>query len=174
MKVKNELLKEHKFYKSRSGKPGARPSTHTWRMHGFHVQNTEVLNEIRCTLEAEFCCYGYRNVTSVLRDKTYLINHKKVYWIMDENKLLLGNVISTNWKRCFVQHRRDASSTCGLRAKNATITYWAYRTFSLVWSWNRSSNQAFANTMWSTISAQLIWNTALMVLKYVMIMDRNS
>jgi hypothetical protein len=74
------------------------------------VLNTEVLNEIRSTLEAEFCCYGYRNVTSVLRDKAYLINHKKVYRIMDENKLLLGKVISSNGKRCFVQHRRiDAS-----------------------------------------------------------------
>ena len=98
------------YYKSRTGKPGAKPSTHTWRTDGTRVLNSQLLDEIRSTLEAEFCCYGYRNVTSVLRDNAYLINHKKVYRIMDENKLLLGKVISSKGKRCFVQHRRiDAS-----------------------------------------------------------------
>ena len=122
------------YYKSRTGKPGARPSTHTWRTDGIRVLNTEVLNEIRSTLEAEFCCYGYRNVTSVLRDKAYLINHKRSIelWMRinccwASSSAVMGSDASCSIEESTHQDQWSTcawtSSTCGLRAKNATITY---------------------------------------------------
>lgn len=65
-----------------------------------------VVEVIKDILSQEFCCYGYRNVSSELRDKGYLINHKKVYRLMNENNLLLGKVIRTNGKRAFVRYRK--------------------------------------------------------------------
>ena len=59
-------------YKPGTGKRGARPSVYTLRSDGTRVDNAQVLEDIRSTLTTEFCCYGYRNVTSVLRDKDYL------------------------------------------------------------------------------------------------------
>jgi transposase InsO family protein len=50
--------------------------------------------------------YGYENVSIELKQNyRYIINKKKVYRFMDENKLLLGKVIRTQGKRRFVQHR---------------------------------------------------------------------
>jgi putative transposase len=97
-------------YKPGTGKRGARPSVYTLRSDGTRVDNAQVLEDIRSTLTTEFCCYGYRNVTSVLRDKDYLINHKKVYRLMDESKLLLGKVISSSGSRKFVEHRKIKAS----------------------------------------------------------------
>jgi putative transposase len=70
------------------------------------VNNEAVIEDIKVALQREFCCYGYHNITSDLRDMDYLINHKKVYRLMDENNLLLGKVIRTSGKRTFVKHRK--------------------------------------------------------------------
>ncbi|HCI55755.1 MAG TPA: hypothetical protein DFI01_07505 [Bacteroidales bacterium] len=40
----------------------------------------------------------------------YIINHKKVYRLMGESKLLLGKVISTHGKRDFVKFRKITAS----------------------------------------------------------------
>ena len=45
-------------------------------------------------------------ITDDLRDLSYIINHKKVYRLMDENNLLLGKVIRTSGKREFVKYRK--------------------------------------------------------------------
>jgi transposase InsO family protein len=74
------------------------------------VSNEQVLTEIRSALGREFCCYGYHNITDDLRENNYIINHKKVYRLMDENNLLLGKVIRTNGKREFVKFRKIAAS----------------------------------------------------------------
>lgn len=94
------------YYRPGTGKRGAKPSTHTQRTDGSRVINAQVVDDIRTSLSREFCCYGYHNITSDLRDMNYIINPKKVYRLMDENKLLLGKVIHTSGKRTFVQHRR--------------------------------------------------------------------
>ena len=39
------------YYETRTGKPGAKPSTHTWRTDGTRVLNSQLLDEIRSTLE---------------------------------------------------------------------------------------------------------------------------
>lgn len=70
------------------------------------VSNECVVEDIKTALSREFCCYGYHNITSDLRDLDYTINHKKVYRLMDENNLLLGKVIRTSGKREFVKHRK--------------------------------------------------------------------
>lgn len=94
------------YYKPTDGKPGAKASTHTFKMDGSMVSNEMVVEDIKVALNREFCCYGYHNITSDLRDMDYIINHKKVYRLMNENNLLLGKVIRTSGKRTFVKHRK--------------------------------------------------------------------
>lgn len=94
------------YYQPSHGKRGVKPSTHTLMKDGSIVSNEIVVQDIKTALNREFCCYGYHNITSDLRDLSYKINHKKVYRLMDENNLLLGKVISTSGKRQFVKHRK--------------------------------------------------------------------
>jgi putative transposase len=94
------------YYRPAKGKRGVKPSTHTFKTDGCSVSNEVVVEDIKLALQREFCCYGYHNITSDLRDMNYRINHKKVYRLMDENNLLLGKVIRTSGKRIFVKHRR--------------------------------------------------------------------
>lgn len=98
------------YYKSRNGKRGAKPSTHTFKLDGSMVENQVVVEEIKDILSQEFCCYGYENVTEELRKQEYHINEKKVYRLMNEQNLLLGKVIRTSGKRKFVQHRKIQAS----------------------------------------------------------------
>lgn len=94
------------YYRPTSGRKGVPPSATTLRMDGKVVSNDEVVEDIRTILSGEFVCYGYQNVTMDLKDMGYIINHKKVYRLMDENHLLLGKVIRTFGKRNFVRFRR--------------------------------------------------------------------
>jgi putative transposase len=48
-------------------------------------------------------------MTEELRDMEYQINHKKVYRLMKENKLLCGTRIKVQGKRKWVNHRRIES-----------------------------------------------------------------
>lgn len=94
------------YYRPTEGKRGVKPSTHTFKTDGCSVSNEVVVEDIKSALRREFCCYGYHNITSDLRDMNYRINHKKVYRLMDENNLLLGKVIRTRGRREFVRHRK--------------------------------------------------------------------
>lgn len=94
------------YYQPKQGQRGAKPSTHTLKKDGTLVSNQEVVEDIKQALNQDFCCYGYHNITSELRDMNYTINHKKVYRLMDESNLLLGKVIRTSGKRTFVKHRK--------------------------------------------------------------------
>lgn len=94
------------YYLPSGGKKGAKASTHTKKHDGSIVTNEAVVEDIKEALNREFCCYGYHNITSDLRDMEYIINHKKVYRLMNENNLLLGKVIRTSGKREFVKHRK--------------------------------------------------------------------
>ena len=67
------------------------------------VANEDVINYIKRTLQIEFVCYGYLHITRDLNGLGYLINHKKVYQIMRDERLLCGQIISTSaGKRSFV------------------------------------------------------------------------
>ena len=94
------------YYRPQDGKRGVKPSTHTVMKDGRVIPNEKVVEDIKGALDREFCCYGYHNITDDLHDLGYIINHKKVYRLMDENKLLLGKTIRTQGRREFVKHRK--------------------------------------------------------------------
>lgn len=95
------------YYRQSEGNPGRKASETTLKTDGSVVANHIVVDEIKSILGIEFLCYGYVPVTDELFDRGYLINHKKVYRIMRENKLLCGQVIRSHaGKRQFVQFRK--------------------------------------------------------------------
>lgn len=94
------------YYKRSGGKRGIKPSTHSVNQHGELFENTVVIQDIEKTLHQEFCCYGYRNMTGELKEMGWVINHKKVYRLMKEHKLLYGGRIRPEpFKRNFIRYR---------------------------------------------------------------------
>ena len=95
------------YYKARYGRPGRKPSATTLKTDGTTADNCFVVDAIKSILGIEFLCYGYVPVTDELFDRGFLINHKKVYRIMSENRLLCGKVIVAHaGKRQFVRFRK--------------------------------------------------------------------
>lgn len=85
---------------------GIKPSTHSVNHDGELIDNAVVVKDIEHTLSQEFCCYGYRNMTAELRELGWIINHKKVYRLMREAKLLYGSRIRVKpFKRNFIRFR---------------------------------------------------------------------
>jgi len=85
---------------------GIKPSTHSVNQDGELVENAVVIKDIEQTLAQEFCCYGYRHMTGELKEKGWIINHKKVYRLMKESKLLYGSRIRVApFKRNFIRFR---------------------------------------------------------------------
>jgi len=76
------------YYKPSGGRKGKKPSLKTITDKGNAVNNQHVVNEIKSILEPDFIDYGYDKVTHELRCKGYIINRKKVYRLMKENRLL--------------------------------------------------------------------------------------
>ncbi len=73
---------------------------------GELVENAVVIKDIENTLSQAFCCYGYRNLTDELKEIGWVINHKKVYRMMKESKLLYGSRIRVMpFKRNFIRFR---------------------------------------------------------------------
>lgn len=94
------------YYKRSGGKKGIKRSTHSVNQHGELFENTVVIQDIEKTLHQEFCCYGYRNMAGELKEMGWLINHKKVYRLMKEHKLLYGGRIRPEpFKRNFIRYR---------------------------------------------------------------------
>jgi len=81
-------MKKSTYYYQPNGRPkGKHPSTHT--MHqGRMVPNQIVVEEITRLIDPEYHDYGYQVSTDLLKQLQYIINHKKVYRLMDENNLL--------------------------------------------------------------------------------------
>jgi putative transposase len=101
---------EHKsswYYRRSANRPGRKPSTHTRTLTGGMVANKEVIVAIRKILSEEFICYGYQKTTSELRDAGFIINPKKTYRLMAEEKLLLNKKVNQAiGKREFVKARK--------------------------------------------------------------------
>jgi hypothetical protein len=76
------------YYQPSKGKRGMRPSTHTLKENGKLFENSVVVESIEAVLRGEFCCYGYHNMTAELSEEGRIINHKKVYRLMKESRLL--------------------------------------------------------------------------------------
>jgi len=98
------------YYRPSNRRKGVFPSCNTYRIDGAIVSNEFVVEDIKRILSGEFVCYGYQNVTAELKDMGFIINHKKVYRLMDENHLLLGKVIKTQGKRAWVRFRKIKAS----------------------------------------------------------------
>jgi transposase InsO family protein len=94
------------YYKPSGSKRGAKPSTETVKVDGEIVPNENVVERIKTILSGEFVCYGYQKIAIQLKQEQYIINHKKVYRLMDQNNLLLGKVIRAKGKRQWVKRRR--------------------------------------------------------------------
>ena len=100
-----EVPKSSFYYKAHPGGRGMKPSTHTIIEDGM-VENSLVVDQIRAVLVMDYCVYGHRIMTAELKGLGYVINHKKVYRLMDENRLLCGKIIKTKGKRDWVKYRR--------------------------------------------------------------------
>jgi putative transposase len=100
------IAKSSLYYQSHPGTRGIKASTHTPIANCGLVTNDLVVDQIRSILSMDYCVYGYRKMTKELRDMEYEINHKKVYRLMKENKLLCGTRIKVQGKRKWVNHRR--------------------------------------------------------------------
>lgn len=99
------LPKSIYYYRAKNGLRGIRCSNSTLKHDGSVESNEEVIDRIKKILSGEFVCYGYQNVAHILKQH-YIINHKKVYRLMNDSNLLLGKVIRTSGKRTFVKHRK--------------------------------------------------------------------
>lgn len=92
-------------------------------MDGQFFDNIVVVQDIERTLTQEFCCYGYRNMTGELKEKGWIINHKKVYRLMKEYRLLYGNRIRPEpFKRNFIRFR-SLQPDCPLQYLSMDIKY---------------------------------------------------
>jgi putative transposase len=98
------------YYKASALLKGIKPSTHSVNQNGQLFENAVVIKDIELTLQQEFCCYGYRNMTGELKEMGWIINHKKVYRLMKEHKLLYGGKIKPEpFKRAFIHFRTPAA-----------------------------------------------------------------
>ena len=94
------------YYRCKIGKRGRKASTHTFLQDGSIISNDSVVIAIRFILAEEFVCFGYDKVTDDLRSNGFIINPKKTYRLMKEQKLLCGTIIKTNMgNRQFVKWR---------------------------------------------------------------------
>jgi len=99
------------YYKPGEQKPGRRPSTHTYMQDGSMVTNDQVVLQIKTMLGTEFMdSYGYEYMSVELQRQRYIINHKKVYRLMDENNLLLNNPLRCTGPRNFVKYCKIEAS----------------------------------------------------------------
>ena len=95
------------YYKPRVGKSGRLPSQVTLKTDGGIATNHQVLEAIQSILGIEFLCYGYKPIAEELFDRGFLINHKKVYRLMSEHKLLCGTAVTVHGgRRKFVRFRK--------------------------------------------------------------------
>lgn len=92
------------YYQPGKGKPGAKPSTHTLKLTGELVENEMVVQQIIEILGRPFASWGYE-ITAAILKRTFVINEKKVYRLMDEHNLLLNRVSMSSGARQFVQFR---------------------------------------------------------------------
>jgi putative transposase len=88
------ISKSSYYYKSRHGKPGRKPSTHTGKENSPPVENGKVVEKIRSIVGKEFMENGYRKVTSELKDLGFFIGKKKTYRLMREGNLLLRKKVN--------------------------------------------------------------------------------
>lgn len=84
------MSKSTYYYKSRGGKPGRKPSTHTINMRtNSMVPNEYVVQTIKEIIGQEFMENGYRKVTYELKDMGFYIGKTKTFRLMKAKGLML-------------------------------------------------------------------------------------
>ena len=101
-----DICKSTYYYRAVEGRKGRRPDRYVMHRGGQLFSEQRVIEEIKHLLSQEFVNYGYIKVSRYLKDKGYIINKKRVYRIMKENRLLLNMRIRGSRKREFVKERR--------------------------------------------------------------------
>lgn len=97
------------YFQASGGRKGRLPSTTTYHEKQGEIGNQQVVEQVRDILSAPFQDYwGYHNITAELRETGYLINHKKVYRLMSEARLLRPStrLRPKPSKRKYVQFRK--------------------------------------------------------------------
>lgn len=94
------------YYREVRGRKGRRPEKYVRHRGGRVFPEQRVIGEIKDLLSQEFVNYGYIKISRYLKDLGYIINKKRVYRIMKENRLLLNMRIRTSRKREFVKEIR--------------------------------------------------------------------
>lgn len=98
------------YYKSKTGRQGRKPSTHTPHRDGTLLSNQSVIIAVKFILGIEFMDYGYRKMGAGLQQEGFIINKKKVYRLMKENGLLYNSKIALRTeKRSFVKYYTQQS-----------------------------------------------------------------
>jgi len=146
-------ITKHQYYYRPSGKTKGRKASHvTLKVGGENVERTsnnqvvEVIKDIQQDPDTD---YGYRKMTSALMILGYIINHKKVYRLMNENLLLKD--MAKKAQRTFVKYRK-VLPTGPLQVIEMDIKY--------VWV-NQYSRYAFVLTIIDTFTrAVLAWEVA--------------
>lgn len=82
------LCRSTYYHRPTGKKRGKKPTSFTLK-HSSQVPDSEVVSRIESILsEDEFIDYGYYRTAMALKKEGYKINHKKVYRLMKERKLL--------------------------------------------------------------------------------------
>lgn len=93
-----QISKDQFYYQPKEGRRGIAPSKQTkYRSNGRWklVNNEQVIEKIKAQLSKPDLNYGYRKMSYYLQQRGYLINHKKVYRLMKENRLLQAKKAQT-------------------------------------------------------------------------------
>ncbi len=101
-----DISKSTYYYRAVEGRRGRIPDRYVMNRGGQLFSEQTVIEEIRHLLSQEFVNYGYIKVSRYLKDQGYIINKKRVYRIMKENRLLLNMRIRSSRKREFVKEIR--------------------------------------------------------------------
>ena len=102
------ITKHQYYYQRKGGKQGRRPST-TTQMYMEEdllvaIPNENVVDDIKDIAADPDLDYGYHKMTFALMQLGYLINHKKVYRLMEEYHLL--KEMHKKPKRSIVKYRK--------------------------------------------------------------------
>lgn len=99
------IAKSTFYYRPTSTKQGRQPPGFTLKADGIRVSDGDIKSEIEKLLSQEFVNYGYVKVTHYLKQLGYVINKKKVYRLMKEERLLLRKRIKTSGTRNFIKSK---------------------------------------------------------------------
>lgn len=101
------VSKHQYYYQSKPGKRGRKPSAATLKIEGEEiicVPNAEVIERVKEIQKDPDTDYGYHKMTYALLILGFIINHKKLYRLMDESHLLKDR--HQKAQRAFAKYRK--------------------------------------------------------------------